>query len=1093
MKLKPIMFLMAFFVLSSSVTTLPGLVYGDQIPTCPKLPCYPLTSWVPAGPASDTIRYQMYASDVIESNAMCVGQPITCVPQIDLSDIPIPGYALSPAAGCAANCAISDPRLWVTTPTQQLGMLEVDFNHASTFWGVTFCNGRDGVLAGVTQCFDGPGGSPITATCPNANPANDCTAAAINIRQGIASLIDKVAFTIADIGSIGPGAASMDNALTPASNVLHSGYPNDLNNPCSGTAPAGGCTPGTPNCGSIAPLVGNGCNTTGPYCVVSGTVLNYPRNADGSCPAGSFPVGGASSWDKLATGTAISAFHYAADTTDSLGFVNPGQVDFCRAADHFIAAGLATGKNAACELTGESVALSGDTIVFLGRNSLGRHNLGVGLTVAICELVNLGSTTCTEVSLTTGCFLAQCPPPFPNTGCTSAMLSGCSLVGPNTGWNMYTGGSFFQTPTPDREWALYDGTFASNFCGGSPGDFSANYDYVCNVTHDYWVEQSQFLSTPIAAEASLQVAMDIFENHTFTISMWTPSVQYPYVKGWQGISNAAGIGTAQGNPWSLLNAWNGNPAVAGPTVRWGQKDATASINPFTLNTVVESDVLQEVYDTLLVTNPFSPTQILSWMVNSYKVETNAQDSACPTTYANARGTFSVGACVKMVMRGDIPWHDIYNCASSDPVCLTSHTVTASDVKFSFANFNATGSFFAPGTANVIDAVYNPNQLPSAAYGPSGGAAGAGMSETLYIYLHNLNAWSLNDITAVPIIPQRLWVTQTAPAQSNGVFAPCTTIGTPSCTVEPQFVGGGIYTDVILGHRLVGSGPFVCASGPLGLSGSMIGGGCTFNADGSAGSQAVPVGGTVVLRRFSTINALDPNLAYFRSNAKFLQFQWAAYPGGNVASTAGIISSINSCKANAAAIGGVNSYAACQHWNTPDTGLACTTTAGACIGVSAGGHGTLPANFGPVVTQIGQWIGKGQWIFGVPSYGVLSGAQATPQTLYEDGSADGSFTFASPATIAATSGTPATAGMYLYLSGAEDNNFTGTVPVTLTTVQSGGLTAAISPGSVTLTPGSPFAGLTLTISAATAGTYTLIVKGLSPNFPSVTVTITVTVT
>ncbi len=1081
------MLLMAFFLLTSSVATLPEIAYGDPV-ACVKAPCLlgPNVQWVPAGPASDTIRYQMYASDFDELNAMCVGQPSTCVPQIDLSDDPIPGSALSPASGCTSNCAISDPRFWVTDPTQQLGMVEVDFNHANTFWGVTFCNGRDGVIAGVTQCFDGPGGTPIIASCPNASPANDCTMAAINIRQGIASLIDKVAFTVADINSIGPGATPMDNPLTPASNVLHSGYQNDLNNPC--TIASGGCTPGLASCGAD---VGGACNTVGPYCVTSGAVTNYPRNADGSCPAGTFPVGGVGSWDKLATGTAISAFHYTTDTTDSLGFVNPGQADFCRAADHFIAAGLATGKNAQCELTGESAALSGGNALFVGRNSLGRHNLGVGLDTAVCELVSLGATTCTQLQFRIPQFGFQ----IPQTGCRTATEPGCSSQGPDTGWNMYTGGHFFPGPTPNEEWSLYDSAFASDFCGGTPGQFSPNYDYVCNPGHDFWVEQSQFLGTPALAESSLQVAMDIFGNHTFTIPIWTPSVQYPFLKGWQGVSNAAGIGTAQGNPWSLLNAWNGNPAVAGPTIRWGQKDATSSLNPFTFNTVVEADIVGEVYDTLLVANPSSPTQIIGWMVNSYKVETNAQDPACPTNYTNARGTFSVGACVKMVMLGSIPWQDIYGCASSDAVCLTSHIVTASDVKFSYLNFNGTGGIVSPSAANVIDVVYNANQLPNAAYAPSGGTAGAGQSETFYIYLHNLNAWTLNDLTAVPIIPQHLWVTQTAPVQSNGVLAPCTDVGTPSCTVEPGFIGGGIYTDVILGHRLVGSGPFVCASGTLGASGTVYGGGCTFNADGSAGSQAVPVGGTAILRRFSTSNGLDPNLAYFRSNPKFLQFQWAAYPGGTVASTGGIISAMNACRANAAAVGGVNNYAACQHWNTPDAGLACTSTAGSCFGATAGGRGTLPANFGPVVTQIGQWIGKGQWVFGVPSYTALANAQATPQTLYEDGSAEGSFTITSNTTnITFAHGASGGATIMVTLSGNPNfNNFTGTVPVTLTSVQSSGLKAGVSPSSITLAPSSPAASETLVVSTATAGTYIVIVKASSPSFPSVTVTIAVTVT
>src|SRR2546427_3722139 len=96
MKSKSIKFLMTFFLLTFSVTTLPGIAYGDPIPTCVNLPCYPLTRWVPAGPASDTIRYQFYASDVDELSAMCVGQAASCIPALDLSDVPIGGSAFFP-------------------------------------------------------------------------------------------------------------------------------------------------------------------------------------------------------------------------------------------------------------------------------------------------------------------------------------------------------------------------------------------------------------------------------------------------------------------------------------------------------------------------------------------------------------------------------------------------------------------------------------------------------------------------------------------------------------------------------------------------------------------------------------------------------------------------------------------------------------------------------------------------------------------------------------------------------------------------------------------------------------------------------------
>jgi hypothetical protein len=251
---------------------------------------------------------------------------------------------------------------------------------------------------------------------------------------------------------------------------------------------------------------------------------------------------------------------------------------------------------------------------------------------------------------------------------------------------------------------------------------------------------------------------------------------------------------------------------------------------------------------------------------------------------------------------------------------------------------------------------------------------------------------------------------------------------------------------------------------------------------------------MVLRRFGS-NTLDAVFSYFRTNAKFLSFQWAAYPTGSYVKASVFVMAINACKANSAAVGGVNDYAGCQHFNTPSAGLACVSTAGACIGVAGGGRGSLPGNPVPVLIQVSHWrTTDPSWTFGVP-YGALVGAAPMPQTLYEDGSVEGSFSIASStASITfAHGGSGGSATISVALSGGPDNNFTGTAPVTLTTVQSSGLTASLGTGGITLTSTSPIASTALAVSASTAGTYTVIINASSPNFPSVTVTIAVTVT
>ncbi|TMI06359.1 hypothetical protein E6H34_11100, partial [Candidatus Bathyarchaeota archaeon] len=802
---KSVIRLLALLVLTLSVTSLPALVHGDTWPST--FGATPATQWNPAGPAADKIFFSFFDSDTSELNAMCIGQPIGCTPSVDLTDVPLPGSDLQ-SAGCVPNpsvnggCAENDPRFWITTATPQLGMLQIDFNHASTLWGVTFCNGRDGVTAGVTTCSDLVGGASVTASCPNvpAPHTGDCTWAALNIRQGIAALINCAVFVIDDTPAIGPNAVCMDNPTTPASGALHSGYPNDIHNPIS------------PASGTVFTSCASSCNTVGPYAV------DAAGNQVPLGTAGAYNLGGVCSWDAiLGCGTpAISAHHYYNDLTNSFGTnvppcggsgqpacpppggVNLGR-DFCNAARHFIQAGLATGMNNVCELTGEFPNLASPAIpvVFKGRASLGRDNMWRGLTSSVCQLIALGNANCSgngqlysqEIGLGTAHQQVF------RTGCKNGAADGssCATQGPNTpantvalgqpftqSWDFYTGGFFFPTTTPDSLWSLYDSSFASNYCGGAPGEEPPDYDYVCNPRNDSWGEQSQFLSDSQTAIAALQVAHDIFGNHTFTKVVWTPSIQYPYAKGCTGITNAAGIGTAQGNFWSLLNGWCDNPGISGPTLRWGQKDATASLNPFTFSSVVEADVFGEIYDGVLQNNAVANSQqYFGWMANFVRVETHAtQPTECPASYTNSRGTSVVGACVKMTIRGDIPWHDIITaCATPTAACLGDHVVTASDIKFSFASFNATGALASPGTLNTIDIIgLNGTsaglapQLPASAFSAVGGANGAGISETFLFLLHSNNAYAINDLAGVPIIPQRLWA-----CQANTPGTKCTNV------------------------------------------------------------------------------------------------------------------------------------------------------------------------------------------------------------------------------------------------------------------------------------------------------------------------------
>jgi hypothetical protein len=289
-------------------------------------------------------------------------------------------------------------------------------------------------------------------------------------------------------------------------------------------------------------------------------------------------VGGVCNWDLLVSCTGgfqgeglASASHLRGDAAATAnGMVPPGSPDFCAVAQDFVNAGLGTSVSSAatgCQIFGFSgfntgtPGTPGGPIAIFPRQSLNRGPLSIGLAQSICELIHGPSTVnCPEVVVLN---LGIRGTPTPITGCKSASEPGtnCLSQGPDSRWNMYTGG--YVLTLPDQLWGLYSSQFASDLCAGSPNQLGANYDYLCNSNLDYWANNSEFGATPGAAIANLQVAMDIFGNNTFTIPVFGHALpQSPYLKGWTGVSNATGIGP--GNYWSLLNMWDRNPAVSVP-------------------------------------------------------------------------------------------------------------------------------------------------------------------------------------------------------------------------------------------------------------------------------------------------------------------------------------------------------------------------------------------------------------------------------------------------------------------------------------------------------------------------------------------------
>ncbi|HTD19676.1 MAG TPA: hypothetical protein VK667_09125, partial [Ktedonobacteraceae bacterium] len=531
----------------------------------------------------------------------------------------------------------------------------------------------------------------------------------IQWRQGFAGLLNKVGL-VANV--FGGAAQALDNLGTvPAQGVQHSGLPFD--SACSPT-PVTGCI------GSYS----------------TGAPANY--NLKGVC-----------SWDSIHTTVApynncTSALKYLGSNPSSDGVTwDAGSTNFCDAADHFIAAGIASGKDASCRLM-TLLGPGGDVIFAIRSDSPNRLASGVAEFTRFCDLLNAPTNggQCSRTS-SSGGTLRLVYHPLTVTDAFTFVFSGFSTDSittnaPNLGWHLYTGANSWG-PAFNQQWALYDGSFVSSICGGSSlstGSLLQDYVYSCNTKMDHYTEMVEDNVTITGAAQSLQPAMEIFGNHTINNPTVSRTQQFGYAKGWTGVSDATGIGRATGNFWSLDNAWNPSPAISGPTIRWGMKQGTSILNPFLSTSVFEFNILQEVYDSLLTVAPYIPgtgAQIIGYMANTYSLVSHSgavgtTDANCPASI----GVFAVQGCMKISLRGDIFFQD-------------GVQVTASDVKFSFDSLQP---------PNVIDVTFDPSVLPTSL----GGTESPGQPESLYIALKWANAFALFDIGGVPIVPQHIWKT-----------------------------------------------------------------------------------------------------------------------------------------------------------------------------------------------------------------------------------------------------------------------------------------------------------------------------------------------
>ena len=738
--------------------------------------------WYPAGPAMDTEFAYIFTDETAEYNNLQAPSP-----SIDLTDWPLTA-SLLPSFN-------SSPSFLVTAPISAHVYFEVEFMLANNFWGVNFNFGND--------------------------------ANGIQIRQGIAHLIDKVKFVTND-PNIGGSGSAIDSPVPPSNGGLLSPNPCawDSSFPESGT----GCIVGAT--GGIA------------YHIASAGGVNY-------------------AWQPAL-----------------------GSPDFCAAAQHFVNAGIATGKDpSTCVLTGISSSASAHTVNFFIRSDdAARLDLGDALSQDICALFGQGFITSCSPYLTTVAGPITAFPGFST-----------STTGINLNWGMYTAGFVSVYPFDS---SLYFG-YNSRFVSGIPSiqtpvgpcssqsvstPSAADYYYMCNAAYDSITRQMEFspcINSPgdpvfgstsngpggnctgtnqiSAVSAGIQ-AENLFGQSAYTIPVFSTSQQYGYLSNWSRVPDNDGLGVP--NYFTWLNAYSATPAVSG-TVRQGFKQTTKSLDPYIASTAWDFYILSNIYDNLEQVNPLSNGESINWMAISL-----IQLSNSSLGYKPPAGTVS---SFRFTLRNDLYWQD-------------GRQVTPWDVRYSYLTLQATGAFQGGVLSPVTGVtVVSPLQFD--------------------INVNAVGPFTLLSLTSVTVMPGRYWST----CQGSVWDSYLSTGKVPDTCMHADPNKITATYDPLANGILVGSGPWECKnnSGVLGV-------GCS-----SSGFQNPGPGGSYTLQRFGKglAPASSVNGIYFRSSGNLALWIWSEQGGANSFLN---FEAVASCFGQA-----VNPTGPCAHWQegigNPGTG------------------------------------------------------------------------------------------------------------------------------------------------------------------------------
>ena len=685
------------------------------------------TKWTPYGAFADRKIITVYADFEVLFGAFENGE-------VDLTDWPVDPNKFASYGG--------NPDMFLTDGIAEFGIFELDINHHNQLFGVSQQE-ASGLAAPA---------SPLKPT-----------AAGTEVRRAIAHLLDK------------PDYENCSQCVFTPEHV-------DIQSP-----PAQG-------------LLGNG--------VAVDSKLDASVRAE-DCAAHSWftPCD--------ATTPPVSAYNLTPDAIGGAAFIGntqnnvadhgySGTNDLRASCDHFVAAGATISGGGSCVDVAagtQKLSLGGDVGLYI-RTHLARRGFGQILADSINWL--FGPAGCSNAG--NGC-ATKIRYGDPSTGSRNPVYFVISQVSDivfrtapaRDDWQLYTGGWSLGS-NPDHLYALYHSDFASDVCGGKKSVFAQNYMFYCSPDYDTQSENGQFAANLAAASSAFASAAVIAHRNVMTIPVYSGAGnRFVALQAWDGLVSQNGAGFQAGF-WSEFNmrakvpctvvneagcyspadsqfaAGGGDPS----TIRRGFSQEVHKLSLFQATTVWDFEVLVELYDSMLASNPLTAgvgAQIMDWMTVSH---TSTYDSVNDRTTQTWK------------LRKDLTFHN-------------GQPVTADDVVYTILAYRDVPSAnLQPSVANVISAV-------------------AASSRDVVVTLARRSPFYELNIGGLPIIPKSVWVPFCGAVPNDN-----------SQCADPAF-------DPMQAGIMIGSGPWECRhiqTGVIGGTCTQTAGGQPGTQDVSLGGRVL---------------------------------------------------------------------------------------------------------------------------------------------------------------------------------------------------------------------------------------------------------------